>query len=133
MEIEETFSPLALATVGDWLRQRTGLAAPTTAIAGGDPEALPQTPALATNYPNPFNGDTVIRFTLPAPGDVELAILDLAGQRVAVLAQGVRQPGSHTIRWDGRGDGGRLLASGAYLCRLRVGARVEARKLLLLR
>jgi len=38
-----------------------------------------------------------------------------------------RSEGAHTIRWDGRDDGGRALASGMYMYRLRVGERVEAR------
>ena len=95
-----------------------------------------QTPAdfeLGQNYPNPFNSDTAIRFALPGPGPVELHVFNLAGQLVATLVQGQRAAGSYAVRWDGRHDGGRALASGIYLYRLRAGQQVQSHKLLLLR
>ncbi|MBT4501981.1 MAG: T9SS type A sorting domain-containing protein [Gemmatimonadetes bacterium] len=95
---------------------------------------LPDDLALEQNYPNPFNAGTVIRFALPVGGDVELSIFNLAGQQVAKLANGLREAGTYTVRWDGRDDSGRELASGVYLYRLRTGdgGQVEMRKLLLL-
>jgi len=64
---------------------------------------------------------------------VELALYNLAGQKVVTLANGYREAGRHTARWDGRDDQGRALASGVYLYRLQAGAQVETRKLLLVR
>ena len=55
--------------------------------------STPQTFSLAQNAPNPFNGETVIRFALPQPSQVELTIYNLLGQPVAVLAQGLARPG----------------------------------------
>jgi hypothetical protein len=76
----------------------------------------------------------VIRFALPKAGEVELALFNLAGQRVATLVEGVRLAGTYTVRWDGMDDDGRALASGVYLYRLQAGEQqVETRKLLLLR
>ena len=96
---------------------------------------LPASIALDQNYPNPFNSGTVIRFALPAGGEVELAVYNLAGQKVATLVNGPRNAGTYTIRWDGRDDRGRTLASGVYLYRLRAGRgqQVETRKLVLMR
>jgi M6 family metalloprotease-like protein len=88
---------------------------------------------LSPNYPNPFNSSTAIRLALPAPQAVELAVYDLAGQRVATLVQGGREAGVHEVRWDGRDAPGKALASGTYFCCLKVGAQVETRKLLLVR
>jgi len=95
----------------------------------------PQSFSLDQNYPNPFNSATVIRFALPTAVDVDLAIFNLAGQRVATLVEGVREAGTYAIRWNGRDGDGRALASGIYLYRLRVanGQQMETRKLLLLR
>jgi len=95
----------------------------------GQPSLL----ALAQNYPNPFNSSTVIRFALPSSGPVELAVYNMAGQRVARLIDGSREAGVYTVGWDGRDDGGRALASGLYLYRLRGSSHMAARKLLLLR
>ena len=90
---------------------------------------------LLPNCPNPFNSSTAIRLALPADKAVELDVINLAGQRVATLVNGVREAAMHSVSWDGRDDDGRELASGVYLSRLRTGAGqpVATRKLVLLR
>ena len=94
---------------------------------------IPPNYTLDQNYPNPFNSGTVICFALPQNDHVHLAIYNLAGQRVATLVNGLHQAGTYTIRWDGRDDQGRALASGVYLYRLRAGPQqVATRKLLVL-
>jgi enterochelin esterase-like enzyme len=109
--------------------------AEATAVTEQRGSAVPGRFALAQNYPNPFNSGTVIRFTLPQSQDAELALFNLAGQRVATLVQGRRDAGTYTVRWDGTDDAGHTLASGVYLYRLQTGngKQVETRKLLLLR
>lgn len=106
-----------------------------TAVAESRTAANPRHVALSQNYPNPFNSSTVIGFTLPATGQVELVVFNTAGQQVATLVDGVREAGTHTVRWDGRDGDGRELASGVYLLNLRMGDRqqVEMRKLVLIR
>ncbi len=89
--------------------------------------------ALEQNYPNPFNSGTVIRFALQQADDVELAVYNLAEQRVMNIAQGPRSAGSYTLRWDGCDDAGREVASGMYLYRLQAGEQLVTRKMLLLR
>jgi len=106
-----------------------------TVVEASEGMALPSGYALSQNYPNPFNSSTSICFTLPTNADVELSIFNLAGQQVATLVEGVREAGTYTVRWDGRDDEGRELASGVYLYRLRAGdgKQVTTRKLLLIR
>ena len=87
----------------------------TTAVTGTKVTSLPQSFILDQNYPNPFNSATVIRFALPTAAGVDLAIFNLAGQRVAMLVEGAREAGTYTVRWDGRDDDGRALASGVYV------------------
>ena len=106
--------------------------APATAILETFDANLPAAFELDQNFPNPFNNGTVIRFALPEAREVELAVFNLSGQKVATLLQGRREAGQYTVRWDGLEDG-RSLASGIYLYRLRDGDQVETRKLLLLR
>jgi hypothetical protein len=105
---------------------------PATAVLA-EVQALPPAFSLAPNYPNPFNGETLVRFDLPAPAELKLAVYNLAGQELRVLAAGSRAAGRHVLRWDGRDRQGRPLASGVYLCRLEAGERAATRKLLLLR
>ena len=94
---------------------------------------LPDQFELSQNFPNPFNSSTVIRFKLNEPGAVDLGIYNTSGQRLATLVDGVRPAGHYTVRWDGRGDDDRPLASGVYLYRLRAGGRHMLKKLLLVR
>jgi len=96
-------------------------------------EEAPGDFGLEQNFPNPLNGETAIRFALPEREEVELAVFNLAGQKVAVLMEGMREAGRYRVGWDGRDDDGRELATGLYLYQLRAGERVERRKLVLLR
>ena len=102
-------------------------------LGGGKRVALPDSPQLAQNAPNPFNSQTVLSYFLHAPGSARLEVLALTGQRVAVLHQGPQQAGYHRLRWNGRDDAGRPVASGMYLYRLVTDEVVLARKLVLLR
>ncbi|MFA6112286.1 MAG: FlgD immunoglobulin-like domain containing protein, partial [Candidatus Latescibacterota bacterium] len=88
---------------------------------------------LLSNYPNPFNGGTVIRFFLPRTTYATLAIYDLAGQRVAEPLRRQLGAGDHVVTWDGRDRQGRDLAAGPYWCRLVAGSLAQTRAMLLLR
>ena len=115
-------------------RIRKLAAAVMTAVVEVRDGALPESFTLSQNYPNPFNPETTIRFDLPQSGEINLAVYDLAGQKVATLAHGFRDAGAYSLRWDGRDDTGADLASGMYLYRLRgANGAVESRKLLLVR
>jgi hypothetical protein len=94
---------------------------------------VPLRAQLAQNYPNPFNSDTVIEYQLPQPGEMQLEVYDLAGQRVTTLASGSRAAGSYSVAWDGSGDDSQPVASGVYHYRLQTKVGLETRKLILLR
>ena len=102
-------------------------------FGGGKRVALPDSPQLAQNAPNPFNSQTVLSYFLHAPGPAHVEVFALNGQRVAVLHQGPQQAGYHRLHWDARDDAGRPVASGIYLYRLVTNEVVLTRKLLLLR
>lgn len=94
---------------------------------------LPRDVALGPIYPNPFNSGTTIAYQLASREKAVLSIHNLAGQRVATLANAWHEAGHHTLRWDGLDQDGERQASGVYLCRLRAGQHVETRKLALVR
>jgi len=75
---------------------------------------------LSQNYPNPFNMDTFIHFRLTARADVDLAVFDVLGNRVRLLAEGEKSAGDSFFIWNGCDDRGRELASGVYFYRLTV-------------
>ena len=104
-----------------------------TAVAEVFSADQPAAFVLTQNVPNPFNSTTALRFALTQAADIELAIYNLTGQKVARLARGWYAAGHYTVHWDGRNDAGGRLATGAYIYRLRAGEQVQVRKLLLLR
>ncbi len=85
------------------------------------------------NYPNPFNPDTRITFSLPEPADVLLDIYNLRGERVRRLLSGPSEAGTHSVTWDGRTEDGRTAGSGVYICHLQAGKRTLTRQMLLLK
>ena len=97
------------------------------------PEAAPAVFALLPNWPNPFNPTTHISFTLTKPGLVKLAIYDIAGRRLALLADGELEAGSHERIWSGLDDRGARQSSGVYFALLQAPEGRQVRKLLLLK
>lgn len=77
-------------------------------------ETLPKSFKLLCNYPNPFNGETVISYLLPEKSRVQIRIVNLNGRPVAVLADEVQQAGSQQIRWNGKDSGSSPVPSGIY-------------------
>jgi aminopeptidase N len=82
--------------------------------------------------PNPSRGPTRILYRAAA-GPLQIRIYDLAGRKVRDLIQGPVMQGVHVLAWDGRSDGGRDAAQGAYFLRLSQGGRVLTRKLIVIR
>ena len=97
---------------------------PTTSVSTSHVDI--NTFALNQNFPNPFNGMTTIRFTLPTAGNVTLRLYNSLGQEVRTLLNNFRSAGSYSIiaKLDD-------LPSGAYWCRLQEGAFNQTMKLLL--
>lgn len=83
--------------------------------AGGAEEDLPSVLALHPCFPNPFNPTTEVRFDLPEPATVSLAVYDLLGRKVADLASGSYEAGYHKAVWNAAD-----MSSGVYLARFSV-------------
>ena len=108
----------------DWL---------TGTISADDPQvSLPTEFALGQNFPNPFNPETVIPYTLPERALVTLRVFDVLGREVATLAEGMQEAGAHSLNWNGAD-----LSSGIYFYRLDAVSgdqtRAATRKLMLLK
>jgi hypothetical protein len=100
-----------------------------------DPVSLPAPAALMLSAarPNPFTHETSFALNLERATDVDLAVHDLGGRRVATLYRGALGAGPHEFRWRGvRGDGS-TAANGVYFLQARVGGERLARKLIFLR
>jgi hypothetical protein len=97
-----------------------------------DFETLPAIFAFEGNYPNPFRGQTTLRFDLPEAANVSLSIYDVMGRQVATLVDGSMAAGRHEVAWQGRGRNGSL-ASGVYFARLKAGTHTATRRLTIVR
>ncbi len=104
---------------------------PTGVQNGGDNVAA--TFSLSPNYPNPFNSETIITFSVPGPERTTLEIYDILGRRVKTLVNEKMVPGVHQAKWNGKNEWGIDVASGLYFYRLKNGAHLMTRKLLLVK
>ena len=94
---------------------------------GDEPTPLPAEMNLSA-YPNPFNAQTTISYSLSWPGPVILDIFNITGQKVAGLVSGDLQAGEHNVTWDTGG-----LSSGVYLARLAAMGESETVKMVVLK
>jgi hypothetical protein len=84
--------------------------------------------------PNPFVSFTTIRYDVPSPGPVRIAVYDIAGRHIATLHDGPTPPGNHVARWDGiEAATGRAAPPGMYLCRLEFAGQARTQRLLRLK
>ncbi len=92
----------------------------------------PRAPAtdyvLSNAYPNPFNPNTNIDFSVPRTGRVTLIVYDILGRVVTKLVDETKTPGRYTVRFNASG-----LASGIYFCQMESEGFRETRKMLLLK
>lgn len=88
---------------------------------------------LKANYPNPFNPETTISFDLKSPGEVNLDVFNLKGQKVATLVQGNVPSGSHNVVWNGTDSNGKAVASGVYFYKLQSGTYTLSKKMVLMK
>lgn len=89
---------------------------------------IPNRAELYPNYPNPFNPQTTISFSLPSKSFVSLKIFDALGREVSVVLSEELPFGKYFSQWNAAG-----MTSGVYFYRLQVGRFTETKKLLLLR
>ncbi len=100
---------------------------------GIDPQVQPGVCRLLSNFPNPFNPTTTLRFLLSDERSVRLDIFDLAGRRIATLIDGPVPAGYHSFNWHGCSEQGEPQPSGTYFCRFTAGAYEQTQSMSLLR
>jgi FlgD Ig-like domain len=86
-----------------------------------------------SSYPNPFNPETTVRYSLSAKGHVTLDVYDARGMHVATLVDGENGAGAHTSTWNGRDEHGAPVGSGVYFLQLATPAGTRSTKITLLK
>jgi DNA-binding transcriptional regulator YhcF (GntR family) len=88
---------------------------------------------IAGSYPNPFNPETQIDYTLSISEKVRIQIYNITGQLIRTFDQGYQQAGSYSLRWDGRNENRDPAASGIYLYRIEAGPYSLTNRMVLLK
>lgn len=78
-------------------------------IKAAEPVALPSQYELSQNYPNPFNPTSIINYSLPEIGQVQISVYNILGKKVADLVDEMKPAGYHQVEIDARN-----YASGIY-------------------
>lgn len=94
-----------------------------------------ETPELALDpiHPNPFAHEAQISYRLDAPSTVTVHVYDALGRSVRAIEDRMQAAGMHSLRWDGRDDGGRTVAPGTYFVVLNIGGATVTRPVVFLR
>ncbi|MEN6445322.1 MAG: M14 family zinc carboxypeptidase [Candidatus Cloacimonas sp.] len=105
-----------------------------TATDNNDPHnSVTPLTLLYKNYPNPFNPETTLSFTLANGGKVSLKIYNQKGQLVKTLLDADLPSGDYQYVWNGKDDSGRSVSSGIYLYKMIADGKSQNRKMLLLK
>ncbi len=109
----------------------------TVVAPNGTPNTGDQAPIYTTNlnsnYPNPFNPETTISYSVEKAGKVSIDVYNILGQKVKTLVNDVKSQGNHTVVWNGQNDNNRNVASGVYFYKMRSGKFSKTKKMILMK
>ncbi len=95
-----------------------------------DDENIPNDFKLFTNYPNPFNPETVISYSIPVASYVQLKIYDVLGNEITTLVNEYQRPGKYSVEFRVKSD---ELSSGIYFYKLNADSFTEIKKMILIK
>ncbi|MCD6440672.1 MAG: T9SS type A sorting domain-containing protein [Candidatus Marinimicrobia bacterium] len=94
---------------------------------------VPDYISLAQCYPNPFNQNTTIQYTLHTEGKVTLNIYDLKGRLVKTMIDCIQKEGSYSVEWNGSDANNRKVQSGIYFYEVKLDQFKTIKKMILLK
>ena len=86
-----------------------------------------------SNYPNPFNNQVSINYTMPKEAVVEITVYNSKGQKVKTLVNGNSKAGVHKAVWNGCDQNGKSLSSGIYFYKVTTSGKTITRKMVLMK
>lgn len=84
-------------------------------------------------YPNPFNPETTIRYTLDTAQPVRMDIYNVRGQKVRNLVTGYREAGVHEVVWNGKNHADKPVSHGVFFCRISTPEERLVRKMIMMK
>ena len=94
---------------------------------------MPTEYTLGYNYPNPFNANTRLDYSLPVRSHVSIRLYNMLGQEVAVLVNEEQPYGNRHVVWNGLNKQGGTVASGVYIAEFKAGSFLASRKMILMK
>jgi len=89
---------------------------------------------LIDNYPNPFNPQTLINYSIAISGEVDISVYNIKGQNIITLINEYKEVGNHSINWNGVDKIGKPVSSGLYFYKLKLNNKsIAIKKCLLLK
>jgi hypothetical protein len=79
---------------------------------------IPASFLLTQNFPNPFNGETNIIYSLPENRKIELTVYDILGTEIITLVNEFQVAGEYDVTWNGKNTYGAQMPSGIYFYRI---------------
>lgn len=128
--VGQTAGPILSLSEGFWARAFFSIASDAPGSPGTAPAFVNE---LLPGFPNPFRDATTFAFGVERPSAVRFRLFDVTGRRVATLLDEGLPAGRHELRWTGRDDLGRSVASGVYFYRLDIGDWSRTERVLKLR
>ena len=99
----------------------------------GDVEIPVLSTSLMGNYPNPFNPETEIKFSVASEQKVEISVYNIKGQLVKTLVNKSFDKGRHSVIWTGKDQVNRNVSSGVYFYKFSTPEKVQVRKMMLIK
>ncbi|MGK9475331.1 putative Ig domain-containing protein [Melioribacter sp. OK-6-Me] len=97
-------------------------------VTGIEEDGIPRDFKLLQNFPNPFNPTTTIKYAVPKEAHVKLTVYNVLGQEIAVLVNGLKSAGYHTVNFDASN-----LNTGMYIYKLEAGDFTSVKKMILMK
>jgi C1A family cysteine protease len=119
---------------GDWESESSNVVGINHNNTDANGIQIPFVNSLNSNYPNPFNPETAIYFSVAQTSSfVSLEIYNLKGQKIKTLVNDVLSAGSHSIIWYGTDANEKSVASGVYLYKMKTGNYTSTKKMILMK
>jgi len=99
---------------------------------GEDPiPEIPLETKLFSAFPNPFNPNTNLRYSMKEAGEARIDIFNVKGQLLKTFKQNHEQAGYYQVSWDGRDVNGHQVSTGVYFYRMSCGKYSHTKKMVL--
>lgn len=137
LDITVTFTPMVVATFnrtltvesnGELIQVMLHGSGVSSAVYPDASAGIPESFALHTPYPNPFNPETTVAFDVPTSSDVTVRVYDVLGRQVATLTEGRISAGAYHVIWNAANQ-----TSGMYFVRMDANGQAFTQKCLLIR